>query len=47
VIALLTEAGLPLTEVSAHHASLEEAYMELTRDVVEYNAPIVVRGGEA
>jgi ABC-2 type transport system ATP-binding protein len=47
VIALLTEAGLPFTEVSAHRASLEEAYMELTRESVEYNAPVVLRPEEA
>ena len=28
--------GLTLHELSARHASLEEAYMELTRDAVEY-----------
>jgi ABC-2 type transport system ATP-binding protein len=38
VIALLTASGLPFSEVAAHRASLEEAYMELTRDVVEYAA---------
>jgi ABC-2 type transport system ATP-binding protein len=26
------------SEVSAHRASLEEAYLELTRDVVDYRA---------
>jgi ABC-2 type transport system ATP-binding protein len=31
-------AGLTLHELSAHHASLEEAFMELTRDAVEYEA---------
>ena len=36
VVALLTEATLPFSEVSAHQATLEEAYMELTRDQVEY-----------
>jgi ABC-2 type transport system ATP-binding protein len=36
VIELLTERGLAFTEVSAHRASLEEAYMELTRDAVEF-----------
>ena len=35
---LLTESGLPLSEVSAHRATLEEAYMELTRDAVEFRA---------
>ena len=29
-------ARLPFSEVSAHQATLEEAYMELTRDQVEF-----------
>ncbi|MEP7055244.1 MAG: ATP-binding cassette domain-containing protein [Actinomycetota bacterium] len=36
VISLLGESSVPFSEVSAHHASLEEAYMELTRDSVEF-----------
>jgi ABC-2 type transport system ATP-binding protein len=39
VVAVLTERGLPFSEVSAHRASLEEAYMELTRDAVEFGVP--------
>ena len=39
VAALLTEAGLPFTELRRHRASLEEAYMELTRDAAEFAAP--------
>jgi ABC-2 type transport system ATP-binding protein len=38
VVALLAEARIPFSEVSAHRASLEEAYMELTRDAVEFRA---------
>jgi len=38
VIALLSRAGVPFSGVSAHRATLEEAYMELTRDSVEYRA---------
>jgi ABC-2 type transport system ATP-binding protein len=38
VVALLGESALPFSEVSAHRASLEEAYMELTRDAVEFRA---------
>ncbi|MGO8959864.1 MAG: ATP-binding cassette domain-containing protein [Streptosporangiaceae bacterium] len=38
VVALLGEAGVTFSEVTAHHASLEEAYMELTRDAVEFRA---------
>jgi ABC-2 type transport system ATP-binding protein len=36
VVALLGAARVPFSEVSAHRASLEEAYMELTRDAVEF-----------
>ena len=38
VVMLLTENAVPFSEVSAHHATLEEAYLELTRDAVEYRA---------
>ncbi len=38
VIKLLNQHGLPFTEVAAHRASLEEAYMDLTRDAVEFAA---------
>lgn len=38
IVALLTEHRLPFAEVAAHRASLEEAYMDLTRDVVEFGA---------
>jgi ABC-2 type transport system ATP-binding protein len=38
VVALLSEAAVPFSEVSAHRATLEEAYMELTRDQVEFHA---------
>jgi ABC-2 type transport system ATP-binding protein len=38
VIALLGEAAVPFSEISAHRATLEEAYMELTRDAVEFRA---------
>jgi ABC-2 type transport system ATP-binding protein len=37
IAALLTEGGLPFSELRQHRASLEEAYMELTRDAVEFN----------
>jgi ABC-2 type transport system ATP-binding protein len=37
-VALLTESHVPFAEVTAHRATLEEAYMELTRDAVEYRA---------
>ncbi len=36
VVSLLAEATIPFSEVSSHRATLEEAYMELTRNQVEY-----------
>jgi ABC-2 type transport system ATP-binding protein len=38
VVALMTAQAIPFAEVTAHRATLEEAYMELTRDAVEYRA---------
>jgi ABC-2 type transport system ATP-binding protein len=38
VIALLSELSVPVSEVSAHRATLEEAYLELTRDAAEFRA---------
>ena len=38
IVALLSGNAIPFSEVSAHRASLEEAYMELTRDSVEFRA---------
>jgi ABC-2 type transport system ATP-binding protein len=40
VVARLSAAGVPFAEVSAHRATLEEAYLELTRDVVDYRAEV-------
>ncbi|MFJ3308316.1 ABC transporter ATP-binding protein [Streptomyces sp. NPDC086549] len=36
IVALLARNGVPFSQVSTHRATLEEAYMELTRDAVEY-----------
>ncbi|MER5422623.1 ATP-binding cassette domain-containing protein [Streptosporangium roseum] len=36
VVALLNADAVPFSEVSAHRATLEEAYLELTRDAVEF-----------
>ncbi len=36
VVALLSGRAVPFSEVSAHRATLEQAYMELTRDAVEF-----------
>jgi ABC-2 type transport system ATP-binding protein len=43
IVARLTESGVPFSEVAAHRATLEEAYMELTRDEVEFRAQEVSR----
>jgi ABC-2 type transport system ATP-binding protein len=44
IIGLLTGAGVPFSEVAVHHATLEEAYMELTRDAVEFRAATIAAG---
>jgi ABC-2 type transport system ATP-binding protein len=36
IVALLSEAHVPFSEVSSHRATLEEAYMELTKHEVEF-----------
>ena len=41
---LLGEPAVPFSEVSAHRATLEEAYLELTRDAVEYRAETAAGG---
>jgi ABC-2 type transport system ATP-binding protein len=38
VVTLLGENGVPFSEVSAHRATLEDAYLELTREAVEFRA---------
>jgi ABC-2 type transport system ATP-binding protein len=38
VVTLLSAKAVPFFEVSAHRATLEEAYLELTRDAVEFRA---------
>jgi ABC-2 type transport system ATP-binding protein len=38
IVTVLGTAAVPFFEVSAHRASLEEAYLELTRDAVEFRA---------
>jgi len=49
IVALLTQNAIPFSEVSAHRATLEEAYMELTKDAVEFRpaAPDGASAGEA
>jgi ABC-2 type transport system ATP-binding protein len=38
VVGLLGRSAVPFSEVAAHRATLEEAYLELTRDAVEFRA---------
>ena len=41
---LLGEKAVPFSEVSAHRATLEQAYMELTRDALEFRPADPVTG---
>jgi ABC-2 type transport system ATP-binding protein len=45
VVTLLSERGLPFSEVAPHRASLEEAYMELTRDAGEFTGAVELSFG--
>ncbi len=47
IVTLLSGQAVPFSEVSVHRASLEEAYLELTRDAVEYRAEPAANAGEA
>jgi ABC-2 type transport system ATP-binding protein len=38
IVELLGQGGVSFSEVAVHRSSLEEAYMELTRDAVEFRA---------
>jgi ABC-2 type transport system ATP-binding protein len=38
VVGALSRDGVPFSEVSGHRATLEQAYLELTRDQVDYRA---------
>jgi ABC-2 type transport system ATP-binding protein len=40
VVSALGQSGVAFSEVTAHRATLEEAYMELTRDEVEFRAVV-------
>jgi len=46
IIAALTNAGVAFSEISVHHATLEEAYMELTRDTVEFRGAAMAEAGQ-
>lgn len=43
---IATDAGIALAELTPQQASLEEAFMEMTRDAVEYHAPVREREGQ-
>jgi ABC-2 type transport system ATP-binding protein len=43
VVLLLSRNAVPFSEVSAHRATLEDAYMELTSDAVEFRAAMPER----
>jgi ABC-2 type transport system ATP-binding protein len=45
IVARLTEAGLPFAELAAHRATLEEAYLGLTRDAVQYRGTVEREAG--
>ncbi len=38
VISLLSSSGVPFTEIAGHRATLEQAYLDLTREQVEFRA---------
>lgn len=38
IVTLLSQGAVPFSEVSAHRATLEDVYLELTREAVEYRA---------
>jgi ABC-2 type transport system ATP-binding protein len=46
VVALLSDRAVPISEVSAHRATLEQAYMELTKDAVEFRPDEPAAGKE-
>ena len=43
VVSILGESGVPFSEVAVHRSTLEEAYMELTRNAVEFRPAEVTR----
>ncbi|MFI1093172.1 ATP-binding cassette domain-containing protein [Streptomyces sp. NPDC020917] len=44
---IAADAGIALAELTPQQASLEEAFMELTRDAVEYQTPVREKEGQA
>jgi ABC-2 type transport system ATP-binding protein len=47
IVALLAAAAVPFSEVSAHRASLEQAYLDLTSDAVEFRGAPAADGERA
>jgi len=47
VVAVLSARAVPFSEVAAHRATLEQAYLELTADAVEFRPADVVPGPDA
>ncbi|RAJ29694.1 ABC-2 type transport system ATP-binding protein [Kitasatospora sp. SolWspMP-SS2h] len=45
IVARLTGAGIQFAELAAHRAGLEEAYLELTRDAVQYHGTVAGEAG--
>jgi ABC-2 type transport system ATP-binding protein len=43
IVSVLGQSGVPFSEVSVHRSTLEEAYMELTRNAVEFRAAEAAR----
>ena len=43
IVAVLSDQAVPFSEVSVHRVSLEEAYLDLTREAVDYKATEVGR----
>ena len=43
-MAVLSAKAVPFSEVAAHHATLEDAYLDLTRDAVEFRPTSPVTG---
>jgi ABC-2 type transport system ATP-binding protein len=41
---LAAAQAVPVTELTPRHASLEEAFMDITRDSIDYRAPLPARG---
>ena len=47
IVVLLTQNSIPFTEVTPHRASLEQAYLELTREAVTLQFKSQSRGRQS